>query len=140
MNSNKILVAESGFQQKLLKEISKVKDYSKVPETLYYEAVSTKKYLEQMGIEDDIQAILDLFINTTDVSNLSKAKLKTLTKEKKRPKSATRKILLQGNILQYLYNSRVSILFLLTFFIFLFQPFWTLPVIVLAPCLILFIF
>lgn len=98
MEDYKSLVAESSYRQQLLKEIAKINDFSAVPETLYYEAVSTRMYLERNGTDEETQGVLSAFIKMVDVEHLTDSEMKSLMDKKVRPKSIREEFYRTGDL------------------------------------------
>ena len=110
MEDYKSLVAESGYRQQLLKEIAKINDFSAVPETLYYEAVSTRMYLERIGTDEETQGVLSAFIKMVDVEHLTDDNMKSLMDKKVRPKSIREEFYRTGDLGFYI-KKRLTNLF-----------------------------
>lgn len=79
MTDYKKLLVESEYIQQLLKEVSKVKDFSAVPERLYYEAVLT---LNSGMADESTQGVLSAFVKMSDVSNLTDESMTNLLSKK----------------------------------------------------------
>ena len=110
MEDYKSLVAESSYRQQLLKEIAKINDFSAVPETLYYEAVSTRMYLERIGTDEETQGVLSAFIKMVDVEHLTDDNMKSLMDKKVRPKSIREEFYRTGDLGFYI-KKRLTNLF-----------------------------
>lgn len=110
MEDYKSLVSESDYRQQLLKEIAKINDFSAVPETLYYEAVSTRVYLERNGTDEETQGVLSAFIKMVDVEHLTDDNMKSLMDKKVRPKSIREEFYRTGDLGFYI-KKRLTNLF-----------------------------
>lgn len=112
MEDYKSLVSESSYRQQLLKEIAKINDFSAVPETLYYEAVSTRMYLERNGTDEETQGVLSAFIKMVDVEHLTDSEMKSLMDKKVRPKSIREEFYRTGDLGFYI-KKRLPNLFIM---------------------------
>ena len=89
MEDYKNLIRDSGYMQRLMKEICKVKNFDAVPEELYYEAVLTRRELKHSGSNNELLGVLDSFIKMCNVEKLTGSSVSLLTSKNKHPRGVT---------------------------------------------------